>query len=521
MNYEILEPYNFSKLNLSICKELKINIYLPIILSDETKNTYENMKSLGYNMFNINDQFYQDLCTPYTTENNTDIPLSARKKYIYNNEDSQCQDNCHFSSYIPNSLYINCTCNIEKREEKEAKEFSGKTLYKSFYDVLKYSNFQILKCYNLIFNINIFRNGLGGFIIISFFSGNLLCLIFIISKGISPLKNKIKNIISRSHKIMNNKNNIFIYNNNNIHKNDSSKQINKNQILSNPKKEKISRKIKMNKLKKKGKLKIKLDENSNNNSISVKRLINKSSKNLKKDDDLKAENGNAKLDEFELNELEYEDAIYYDKRSFIKIYWDILCREHIIIFTFFICNDYNILYIKYSRIIFLLVTDMAINVFFYSDESMHKIYLNYGKYNFIQQIPQIIYTTIISHLLEVLLCYLSLTDKYIYQIKKMNYNINKNDILKIFKCIKVKLVIFFIFTFIFLIFYWYTITSFCAVYKNTQITFIKDSLLSFILSILYPFIIYLIPSALRIIVLKNPKMNLKCIYKLSAIIPFF
>ena len=24
MNYEILEPYNFTKLNLSICKELKI-----------------------------------------------------------------------------------------------------------------------------------------------------------------------------------------------------------------------------------------------------------------------------------------------------------------------------------------------------------------------------------------------------------------------------------------------------------------------------------------------------------------
>ena len=67
MNYEILEPYNFTKLNLSICKELKINIYLPIILSDETKNIYENMKSLGYDMFNINDPFYQDLCTPYTT----------------------------------------------------------------------------------------------------------------------------------------------------------------------------------------------------------------------------------------------------------------------------------------------------------------------------------------------------------------------------------------------------------------------------------------------------------------------
>ena len=82
-------------------------------------------------MFNINDPFYQDLCTPYKTENNTDMPLSARKDYIYNNKDSQCQSNCQFSSYLLNSLYINCSCNIEQKEEKgekEIKKFSGKTL---------------------------------------------------------------------------------------------------------------------------------------------------------------------------------------------------------------------------------------------------------------------------------------------------------------------------------------------------------------------------------------------------------
>ena len=73
----------------------------------------------------------------------------------------------------------------------------------------------------------------------------------------------------------------------------------------------------------------------------------------------------------------------YNKRIFLRIYWDIISREHKIIFTFFICNDYNIIYIKLARFIFLFATDMALNVFFFSDESMHKIFLNYGKYNFI------------------------------------------------------------------------------------------------------------------------------------------
>ena len=62
-------------MNLSICNEEKINLYIPLILSDETKAIYENMKSYGYDIFNINDSFYQDLCTPYKTENKTDIPL--------------------------------------------------------------------------------------------------------------------------------------------------------------------------------------------------------------------------------------------------------------------------------------------------------------------------------------------------------------------------------------------------------------------------------------------------------------
>ena len=62
---------------------------------------------------------------------------------------------------------------------------------------------------------------------------------------------------------------------------------------------------------------------------------------------------------------------------------------------------------------------------------------------------------------------------------------------------------------------------FCAVYANTQIIFLKDCLSSFGLGLLYPIIIYLIPSGLRVLSIRNPKLKLRCIYKLSDIIPFF
>ena len=54
-----------------------------------------------------------------------------------------------------------------------------------------------------------------------------------------------------------------------------------------------------------------------------------------------------KLDDFELNNLEYDMAIKLDKRNFIQIYWSLLEREHLFIFTFITKDDYNIKIIKY------------------------------------------------------------------------------------------------------------------------------------------------------------------------------
>ena len=69
-------------------------------------------------------------------------------------------------------------------------------------------------------------------------------------------------------------------------------------------------------------------------------------------------------------------------------------------------------------------------------------------------------------------------------------------------------------------FFWYLISAFCAVYKNTQIILLEDILYSFILNLIYPFGIYLLPAVLRIISLRDKKKRLKLIYFFSNIIPF-
>ena len=208
----------------------------------------------------------------------------------------------------------------------------------------------------------------------------------------------------------------------------------------------------------------------------------------------------------------------YDKRNLFQIYWSFLKREHPIIFTFITRDDHNITFVKYSRFFFLLCTDMAMNVFFFADETMHKMFLDYGKYNLIQQVPQIIYSTTVSKIIETLLCYLSLTDKHYYQAKNFK-NVSKNFVMGILKCIKIKIAFFFLFSSLMFIFYWYIITCFCSVYNNTQIAFINDSLSSFIFGNLIPFAIYLFPSIFRKISLKGN--NLACVYKFSNLIPLF
>ena len=228
-------------------------------------------------------------------------------------------------------------------------------------------------------------------------------------------------------------------------------------------------------------------------------------------------------DNFELNNLDYIPACEIDKRSFCRTYWSVLLREHIALITFVAWHDYNLFCVKVDRFIIQFCTNMAMNGLFFSDESMHNLYVNNGEYDFVQQIPQILYSLIIVHILEVILCFLSLTDTPIYKIKMLSQNKgNAEKILSVINCIKIKLIIFFIFTFLLFLFYWYFISSFCAVYQNTQNIFIRDSMTSFVTSMIDPFLIYLLTNILRAISLsKCCKKKAGLAYNISQLLPIF
>ena len=217
----------------------------------------------------------------------------------------------------------------------------------------------------------------------------------------------------------------------------------------------------------------------------------------------------------------YNDACEYDKRSCLRTYWSILKREHYVIFTFISRNDHNIFYIKIERFFIVICTEITMNGLFFVHETMYK--KQNGGLSFGQKIPQIIFSLLVSHAVEIILCYLSMTDITYYEIKELPKQEKYHE--KVFDLLdnrKRKLIGFFVFTFLFFLFHWYFISAFCAVYQNTQLIYLRDSAISILVSLIDPFIIYVINCLLRILSLSVCcKKKLCCIYKLSDIFPLF
>jgi hypothetical protein len=148
---------------------------------------------------------------------------------------------------------------------------------------------------------------------------------------------------------------------------------------------------------------------------------------------------------------------------------------------------------------------------------MHKIYLDEGDFNFIYQIPQILYSSLVSGIINIFLKLLALTGQKIIKIKqiKMNVELKSNEIIRI---IRYKILFYYIISHILLLICWYYVGCFCAIYKNTQAHLIKDTIISFGLSFIYPFFIYLFPGIFRISALKNKKDKKENMYRFSKIL---
>ena len=448
---------------------------------------------------NPNGNFYKDKCHTYTTEFGTDLSMYDRKNNYNKNYYALCEKNCEYKEYNKETKKVKCKCKTKTEFPLlPNKEVNLNELLHQFVDIIKHSNFFLFKCYKRVFSSEGQKNNSGSYINIIMTIGIIFCSIFFGIKGYFLYKMNIERMMSQNPEKMKqeNRQNIIVPNNINIYSKDNNQ---KNEIISN--------------------------NSNNNNTNSVKRInISNNSNN----EDYSPHKSGLKVkseksyNDFELNNLEYINALEKDKRTFLQSYISLIKTKQLIYYTFFLGNDYNSKIIKISLFIFSLCLEYIVSSFFFHDGTMHQIYVDRGDYNFIYQLPNTIYSFLISYFITKLLSCFVLSEEKISKIIRNENPETDTKINNLFgTSLKIRFTIFFVLITLFHLLFWYFLSSFCAVYKNTQGTLIKNTILSILYSLIfYPFIICLILSIMRYCALRAKKKDKKCLYDASNVLGY-
>ena len=222
VQYEVFAFNSSKKLNLTLCSSISIDIYIPVETSEETMKLYKDLKSKRFNLFDKNDKFYTDICTPYKSQIGTDVLLSDRYNDFYKSNELSCRENCEYSEYLFDAQYLKCECDIIEQDQIETEDpekFSAKSIANTFINVLKYSNYKVLKCKSLVFNKNIFSKNLGNILTLIYFLGEVFSFILFCFKRTNYLKIEIWKLYENKELEINISKNINIFFDDNTFKN--------------------------------------------------------------------------------------------------------------------------------------------------------------------------------------------------------------------------------------------------------------------------------------------------------------
>ena len=452
IEYEVFNFVTKDKLDLSPCKEMKMEINIPVKIKEEKLFQY-----------NSSSEYYNDICYTYTSEFNTDIILKDRRNEYSDGKKAPCESNCEYYGYNIYTKKVICNCFIKiKLPFITEIEIDKDRFINSFIDLKNIFNIKVIKCYKMAFSKEGLIKNFGFYIITAIILITIILEILFIIKGFENLKLIINEIIASKINEL------------------SEDSTNKNVGL-------------------------KLDDTSN--SIKASKKTAKSFEKINRNN----------LNDYELNNLSYRDALIIDKRSYFQYYFSLLKLKHMLIFTFYTSTDYNSKIIKIILFFFCLSVYLTINTLFFDDLTIHKIYENKGVFDLVYQIPNILYSLIISSIINTIVNYLSLSQGLILILKNWKGNIIAKAS-RIMYILIIRIFSFFMLTFVFLLLFLFYLTCFCAVFKNSQVHLIKEIFTGFGLSLLYPLGIYLLPGIFRILALNSFNKDKEVLYKFSKIL---
>ena len=467
-------------------------------------------------LYNKSDNYYKEECKVFKSKNGTDISLYSRKKFFNTRFLSPCENNCQFEGYVTfyDTPSFKCECNIKEDlvsiTELNYMALTNESSLLYQFDIKpKLTNFDVIKCYYLIASVDYITKN-PGFYLLSLILLFLFIIIFIfIFKGYNSLSQRIDEAIKmKFHPELDVSNkNLIVLKIKIKHKNSSRIKKNKNKRSKSTKN--------MNRDMNKPKT-INIRGNSvasNNNMMSNKNSDPKNQ--LTKVDSLgqlnEENDGNAYTfeNDYELNNISFQQAIKIDNREFCDLYRSLIKNKQLIMFSFFDFNSYNSPIIKKTIFFLSFIYHYGFNAFFFTDEILDTIFEEEGKYNPLVLVPLAVYSAMITTVfIKLLVDFLVLTEKQVLRIKNEETEEKANDEKKrLMKITIIKLCIFFSINIILLIFFWFYLTCFNAVYPNTQIFLVINTAISFVISNIIPLIYNLIPAFIRNDILTNKNIK--------------
>jgi len=560
--YEIYNPLNLSeKLDLNLCHNNIIEIRVPIQMKQYQLDLIKTVKDLNYNIFDLNDPFYNDICSIFSY-NDTVFSLSERKNLLDLSAEIFCMENCNFSNIDIYTLRSICICNInntnlnEENNENITENVDYINKLKESISFSKSSNIKVIQCFKIIFKPIYLKRNYGFFLMVLTNFLNILLLIIypfkyiekqlhsyssIFLKQIKDVYNTDPKIKIPNEEIKEIKNN-FSFEMKENYSNKKDKKINKiyqkkkdifnlNENKSNKKRLKTNVEESNNKINSKNNLKL--------SSIEIFNNLNKKD-NFDFDDEYIEKMKTKKnseyylilliknipmkkrkeyLTEIELHDLPYKYALLIDDRKSGTYYWSLLKKKNKIISIFLNREDFNIVSMKISIFIITFNLSFTVNALFYNDEEIRKINQNDGSYSLENDISRIIYSAIISAFISFLAELFSYThDDFIKIREYKTYKDAEIYITNLMKKLKIKIIIFLVIGIVLNLFFFYYLTAFCTVYFNVQVHMISDSFISFLLSISYTLLLTLIPPIFRKVSLSKKSKCRHFIYLLSWLI---
>ena len=180
--YSKLSGAKLKQLNLSVCQDSKIFLFVPVITSD------------SLDKLNSSSEYYNDICYTIKSDYGTDISLNDRKNEYVNK--TVCQDDCNFWDYNYTSHKAKCSCKVKKSSSSFADiQIDTNKLLDNFKNIKNYLNINLLVCTKTLFSKSGISKNIGSYLIIAIILFQIISLFVFYLKQFNLLKDQIKDII--------------------------------------------------------------------------------------------------------------------------------------------------------------------------------------------------------------------------------------------------------------------------------------------------------------------------------------